>query len=397
MQKLVPGGGSTYSKRVSAFGSQHEMPAFAQNGDGAYLFDVDGNRYVDYVCGLAPILLGYNHPEINAAIVDQLKRGMLFSLPTELEVELAETLVELLPSVEMVKLFKTGAEGTSAAIRAARMSTGRAKILNCGYHGWHDWWAGTQDDPGVPLEFKQLSKSFAFNDLEAAASVMREWGGDIAAIIVTPALYGQNPAPGFLEGLRSLCDDHGSLLVFDEIITGFRFALGGAHEKYGVAADLHVFAKAIANGMPLAVLGGKSSAMSPLAQSWVTSTYAGETLSIVSALKTIEILKRGRVYEKLGRVSHALHSGMATIAASAGLDVNLNDCLNALRFDFSGDIPNDFNRRLLVESVNRGVLLRREGEHAISLCLNAALSVDDVNFTLDVIEHSVKTVLKANP
>lgn len=391
MQQLVPGGGSTYSKRVNAFHEPTCFPAFAMRGEGAYLIDVDGNRYLDFVAGLAPILIGYNDRRINEAIVKQLQNGVLYSLPSPLEIDLAEKIVEIIPNAEMVKLFKTGAEATSGAVRTARLVTGREKILSCGYHGWHDWWSVNSSPAGIPACLNDLTLPVPFNDLASAERLMVEHGDTVAAIIATPAIYGVNPAPGFLEGLRRLADRYGALLIFDEIITGFRFGVSGAQSLYNVDCDLAVFAKAIANGMPIAVLTGKRDVMEPMSRSWVTSTYAGETLSLAAALATIEILQEGSIYEHLSIVASHLHGSVQEVCSELNVDVHANDILNALRFDF---LPATEERGLsasqLIENcARRGVLLRREGDNGVSLCLIAAMSENDVDFALETISCAI--------
>lgn len=383
--RVIPGQTNTISKRVSAFGSPDAFPAYAARAEGATLYDVDGNAYIDYVAALAPIILGYNDARVNDKVRAQLARGVLFSLPSGQEVELSELLTQVVPGAESVRLMKSGAEATSAAVRTARLYTSRDRVLCCGYHGWHDWWVATQSSHGVPRAVAELTHAFAFGDLTAARALVAQHGRGVACIIVTPALYGQHPPEGFLSGLRALADEIGAVLIFDEIITGFRWALGGAQQRYAVSPDLAVFGKAMANGLPVAALTGRRALMEALGNNWVSSTFASEALSLAAAMETITILRDTDALEVVQRRADRIHAAMAGIAQAAAVRIRRFDALPALRFEF--DVPGvsrgALNDAFITECARRGVLIRRDGE-CFSLCLMAALSERQVERTLEV-------------
>jgi len=393
--KSIPGGTNTISKRVDAFAGIGHFPAFAEKGEGAYLEDIDGNRYLDYIAALAPIIIGYNDKRINEKIVDQLSKGVLFSLPTLAEIELSELLIEVIPCAEMVKLLKTGAEANSAAIRAARLHTNRELILSCGYQGWHDWWVVNQSQSGIPEQEKHLTLTFDFNDLKQAERLVQENKGKVACIILTAALYGCHPEKGFLSGLRELADRNGIVLIFDEVITGFRWALGGAQSYYGITPDLATFGKAMANGMPLAALVGKHEIMQPLKNNWITSTYASEALSIVAAIETIKILKNTNTIEQLYSHAKRLRAGLKNISARNQIEINVNDLVPVVVFDFNNKKASEenFQDNFLARCADKGVLLRKEKKLGFSMCLMAALTEQDLDETLLVIESVVQEIL----
>jgi len=289
--KTIPLASQTFSKSALNF-VEGASPLFLSHGKGAYVWDVDGNVFVDHVLGLLPVVLGYCDPDVDHAIEAQLRRGISFSLATELEVELAERLVHLLPSAEMVRFGKNGSDATSGAVRLARAATGRDRILLAGYHGWHDWYIGTTTrHMGVPEAVRDLSTKLPFNDLAVAAQEFEADPAGIAGVILEPAGT-DDPSDGYLQGLRDLCDRYGSLLIFDEIVTGFRADLRGAQHLYGVTPDLSAFGKAMANGMPLSALVGRASIMSLLDEVFISCTFGGEALSLAAALATIGKLER---------------------------------------------------------------------------------------------------------
>lgn len=382
---LTPGGTHTNGKRVTTFHQPGAFPAFATHGRGARLFDVDGREYIDYIAALGPIVLGYDEPRIRARIERQLKEGVLFSLPHPSEVELAEVLTQVVPCCEMVRFFKGGADATTAAVRCARLATGKSLILHHGYHGWHDWWAVTHTRAGIPAEVAGLTVGFNFNDPDSFRAVITEHGARAAAIVLTPAAYGVEPAPGFLELVRQEATRLGIVLVFDEIITGFRWALGGAQEKYGVMPDLAAIGKSMANGMPLSALVGRRELMAPLKDNWVSTTYAGEALAIVASLETIAILQEGRVYPRLYQLAATLNESIARLATEAGVPVTVGATLPAIRFTFPGERAAALAaaHRFVGICAAQGVLVRQE-RASVTLCLMAALTEADLAQTFEV-------------
>lgn len=288
--KTVPTATQTFSKSALnlVFGAS---PLFLERGQGARVWDVDGNEFIDFVLGLLPVVLGYCDPDVDAAIRRQLEKGIAFSLATELEAELAERLVRLIPCAEKVRFGKNGSDATSAAVRLARAYTGRDGIAVAGYHGWHDWYIGsTTRDLGVPRAVRELTHRFAYNDAGSLEDVLTAHAGDIAAIVLEPATL--IPAtPGFLEDVRTLADRHGALLVFDEIISGFRIDMGGAQAVAKVTPDLACFGKAMANGMPISAICGRDDVMGLMDEIFFSGTFGGETLSLAAAIATIDKLE----------------------------------------------------------------------------------------------------------
>ena len=268
-------------------------PKYLRRGKGAWVWDVDGNEFLDMTMAVGPLVLGYAHPAVNDAIRLQLEEGITFSLPHPLEVEVAEALRDAVPGVEAVRFSKTGADVTSAAVRLARAFTGRDRIVCCGYHGWHDWYIAVTDrSRGVPAAIADLTSTFEYGDLDSLDQAL---DGQTACVILEPAVF-DPPPPGFLEGVRERCERNGSLLIFDEMWTGFRLALGGAQERFGVRCDLATFSKALANGMPLSALAGRADVMRLLDRDvFFFTTFGGEALSLAAAKATLAELKAGEV------------------------------------------------------------------------------------------------------
>jgi glutamate-1-semialdehyde 2,1-aminomutase len=233
-------------------------PKYLKKGKGSHVWDVDGNEYLDYNMAIGPLSLGYCYPRVDEAIIAQLKDGITFSMMHELEVTLAELIHRVIPNAESIRISKTGADVTSAAVRVARAYTGRKKVLCCGYHGWHDWYISvTSRNSGIPEEVKDLSATFEYNDID---SVRQALDADVACVILEPFVF-EAPRDGFLQELKALCEANGTLLIFDEMWTGFRIAVGGAQEYFGVTPDLACYSKAFANGMPISLLTGRRDVM----------------------------------------------------------------------------------------------------------------------------------------
>src|SRR2546422_4445450 len=274
-RKVIPSCTQTFSKGPTQF-VQGVAPNFLERGRGSHVWDVDGNEYVDYVMALCPIVLGYDDPDVIAAVQRQLADGVTFSLAHPLEVEVAEALAKIVPCAEMVRFGKNGSDATAGAVRVARAYTGRDLVVCCGYHGWQDWFIGTTTrDRGVPGAVKALTKTFQYNDLKSLDRVLTEHRGQVAVVIMEPVIF-QEPAPGFLEGVRDLTHRHGALLVFDEIVTGFRFGLGGAQEYFGVTPDLACFGKGMANGLPISAIVGRADVMKLFEEVFFSFTFGGE-------------------------------------------------------------------------------------------------------------------------
>jgi glutamate-1-semialdehyde aminotransferase len=324
--RTIPWGTQTNSKRPKP-ALAGVMPAFIERGQGCRVYDVDGNEYIDYRAALGPILLGYCYPAVDRAVAAQLAKGVIFSMASPVEIEVAEAIAALLPWAEKVRFTKTGADASSAALRIARAYTGRAKFLSCSYHGWHDQFAAAAQGigRGVPEVLNEYVYSIPYGDAAAAERILAEQGADIAAIFTVPYDLGPHPSDAFLRRLRELATAHGALLIFDEIVTGFRLAKGGGAEYFGVEPDLVVVAKALANGFPLAAFCGKREVMAVLDtdQVLITTTYAGETLSLAASVATLAILRDEPVIEHIWRLGQRLMQGLEQAGRDAGLPVRV--------------------------------------------------------------------------
>ncbi|HXK10908.1 MAG TPA: aminotransferase class III-fold pyridoxal phosphate-dependent enzyme [Vicinamibacteria bacterium] len=385
---LIPAATQTLAKGPGQF-VRGVAPKYLARGRGARVWDVDGNEYLDFSMAVGPLSLGYCYPAVDDAVRAQLADGITFSLMHPLEVEVAELVRDVVPGAESVRYSKTGADVTSAAVRLARAATGREKVLCCGYHGWHDWFIATTDrSAGIPVAARELSFTVPYNDLEAAlASIDRE----TACVILEPVTF-EAPKPGYLEGLRGACDAAGALLVFDEMWTGFRLALGGAQERFGVRADLACFSKAIANGMPLGVLTGRRDVMALLEKDvFFFTTFGGEALSLAAAKATIGEMRAKGVPAQLARLGRRLKEGYDALARGCGLErvtacVGF-DCRTMVTFDASAGNP------LVLKSLVQQELLRRrilwQGFHNLSFSHTEA----DVDETLAAYAE-VLTILK---
>ncbi len=306
--RRIPGVTQTASKRPEAF-APGAFPDFVERGRGSHVWDVDGNEYVDFVMACGPVTLGYCYPAVDEAIRAQLERGIIFSRPSSLEGEVAERLAALVPCAEMTRFFKGGAEANSAALRLARAFTGRQMVLSCGYRGWHDQWAVAHTPAGIPPELRGLIGEFRYNDLGSLAQLLDVHKGEVAAVILD-AVSGEAPAPGFLQGVAGLARAAGALLIFDEIVTGFRLAPGGAQAHYRVTPDLAVFAKGIANGMPLSAVCGRRDVMMTANDVFMTLTYGDEQLSLAAARAALKEIAEKDVCGQIRRMGERLVAGV---------------------------------------------------------------------------------------
>jgi len=355
-ERLIPAGTQTLAKGPGQW-VRGAAPKYLSRGRGSHVWDVDGNEYVDLVMGVGPISLGYAHRAVDEAIAEQLADGITFSLMHPLEVEVAELVREMVPGAEMVRYSKTGCDVTSAAVRLARAFTGRSGVLCCGYHGWHDWYVGVTDrGAGIPESTRALTHTFRYNDLDSLAEALDQ---DTACVILEPMVF-EPPAPGFLEGVRDLCKQHGALLVFDEMWTGFRVALGGAQERFGVQADLVCFSKAIANGMPLSVLTGRAEVMRLCDKDvFFFTTFGGEALSLAAAKATLLEMRAHDVPRQLEQQGAKLMAGYRALVRELGIEYS--DCIglpcrSLVTFATSAGDPLELKSLVQQEMLERGVL-----------------------------------------
>ena len=317
-ERVIPIGSQTFSKSKLQF-PPGAAPLFLTHGDGGRVYDVDGNEYVDLVSALLPNVLGYRDPDVDLGIRRQLARGISFSLPTTLEMELAERLVKHIPCAEMVRFGKNGTDATSAAVRLARAATKRDRLVLLGYHGWQDWYIGaTTRNLGVPAAVSALSHLAPYGDLEAIEALFLKHPGEFAAVILEPMNTTEPPA-GYLQGLKDLANRHAALLIFDEIITGFRWSIGGAQARYGVTPDLACFGKAMGNGMPISAVVGRAEIMCLMENIFFSGTFGGETLSLVAAIATIDKIEREKVTDRLWAVGAELMAQVRARIAAVNL------------------------------------------------------------------------------
>jgi glutamate-1-semialdehyde aminotransferase len=391
--RLIPGATQTLAKGAGQY-VRGVAPKFLQRGRGARVWDVDGNQYLDFTMGVGPVVLGYGSPAVDAAIRAQLDDGISFSQTHPLEVEVAERINAIVPGAEMIRFGKNGCDVTTAAVRVARAFTGRDKVLCCGYHGWHDWYISVTDrGKGVPAAVGDLTHTIAYNDL---ASVEDALDDETACVILEPVTF-EAPKDGFLEKLKALCHARGALLIFDEMWTGFRLALGGAQQRFGVTADLACFSKAIANGMPLSALTGRADVMRLFERDvFFYSTFGGETLSLAAAAATMRELELQRVPEQLERLGSGLREAYNALAAELGLEYTKCvgfGCRTLVTFSATGAAtgadPLVMKSFVQQELIRRGVLWT--GFHNLS----AAHDSSDLDYVLGAYRAILPTLDRA--
>jgi glutamate-1-semialdehyde aminotransferase len=297
--KSIPLASQTFSKSLTQY-PRGVSPFFIERGKGSKVWDVDGNEYVDFVNSLAAVTLGYCDEDVDKAVQDQMKNGVLFSLPHKLEMEVAEKLINVIPCAEKVRFAKNGTDATSASIRIARAYTGKEHIAVCGYHGWQDWYIGsTTRDLGVPRAVKELTHKFEYNNLESLEKIFQEQ--ELACVIMEPMNI-EYPQDNFLKKVKELAHKNNALLIFDETVTGFRYSLGGAQELFDVTPDLATFGKGMANGYPLSAVVGSNEIMQKVEDIFFSGTFGGETLSLAATSKIIDKYEKERVTEYFAEV-----------------------------------------------------------------------------------------------
>ena len=361
----VAGFTSTGSKRPEAlFGGEYaDLPRTMTRSSGCRVWDAEGREYLDFIMALGAVALGYGHPEVNAAAVRAIGDGAVGPLPPVLEAELALDLRRLMPWVEQVRFLKTGAEAMAAAVRLARTATGREAVLGCGYHGWLDWCQG-QDARGVPAGTRALYAELPFNDAQRTRDLIRRAGDTLAAVVFEPVILAP-PDPAWLGVLREETERAGAVLIADEIKTIGRLAMGGGCERFGVRPDLVVMGKAIANGFPLAAVGGRADLMAGVARTWISSTLATEFVSLAAARATLAALQARRVPEQLGRIGAWLLDGLRGLAERyprhvRGVGGLPEMCCLLFHDDAVG-------ARVAVEAARGGVLFKRSAYNFVSM------------------------------
>jgi glutamate-1-semialdehyde 2,1-aminomutase len=390
--ELIPGATQLVSRRPSRF-AQGVSPVYASRAQGARFWDVDGNEYIDWVSGIGAIILGYADPVVDEAVRQQIAAGTIYSINHELELELAEELVRMIPCAEMVRYAKCGGEACAIAVRIARGVTGRDKILFCGYHGWHDWYLAANlsaeanlnthlfpgiEPIGVPRALEGTAVPFPYGDLAALGELLDRERGQVAAVIMEP-LRSEQPPAGYLAGVAKLCREHDAVFIFDEVSSGFRFGLQGAQGYVGVTPDMAVFAKHISNGYPMAAVVGTRTVMEPSARMFISSTYWSDTIGLRAALATLrEIRKRG-VPAYLNRLGAELQKRLNETAQAGGLNVHCGGLSVHPSLQFAVDDP-EMKRKLATLFIQE---MAKRGCHGYtSFYLNAAQGSAEIEQTV---------------
>lgn len=390
--RLIPGGTQLLSRRPSKF-AYGVSPVYAVSAKGARFVDLEGREYIDWVSGIGAIILGYADPVVDEAVREQIGKGTIYSINHELEVELAEELVALVPCAQMVRYAKCGGEACAIAVRIARGATGRDKVLFCGYHGWHDWYLAANlttegsldahlfpgiDPTGVPRCLEGTAIPFPYGNAGALGELLDQHRGQIAAIIMEP-LRSEWPPEGYLEAVRKLASDAGVVLIFDEVSTGFRFSPGGVQPVLGVEPDMAVFAKSISNGYPMGAVVGRRAVMEPAARMFISSTYWSDTIGLRAALTTLREIRRRNVPDQLDRLGQTLQTRLNRAAEESGAPVHCGGVRVHPQLTFDVDDPL-LKRKLATLYIQE---MAKRGCHGYaSFYLNAAQGDAEVEQTI---------------
>lgn len=382
-KKVIPCATQTLSKGYTQW-SVGACPLFLKSSKGCQVYDVDGNAYIDYGMGLGPFILGYCDPDVNRAVSEQLEKGTMFTLPSPLETEVAEIIVEKVPCAEMVRFGKNGSDATSAAVKLARAYMGKEKIIICGYHGWHDWYiASTERNKGIPKCYKDLVIPLKYNDIEGLKEIIKKYKDEIAGLIMEP-VTAIPPENNFLEEVRKITKENNIVLIFDELFTGFRWSIGGAQKYFNVTPDLACFGKAVANGYPISVITGKKEIMEKFEEVFFSFTYGGETLSLAAVVATIKKLEAEDVYGHIEKWGNYLKEEIKKLIIKHNLEKYISIIGYPFKtvFNFSGvDNPMEIKTFFQQECAKRGVLFI--GYHLVSF----AHKKEHIDFTLEVYDQ----------
>jgi len=382
----VPGFTSTGSKRPDAlFGPDPgpDAPAQMVRASGCRVWDRSGREYLDYVMALGAVALGYGHPDVNRAAQEAIAAGVVGPLPPVAEEELAEALAARIPWLERVRFLKTGAEAVAAAVRLARVTTGRDHVLGCGYHGWLDWCQGGAE--GIPAAVRSLFAELPFNDVAAAREMIRERGRELAAVVVEPLVVTE-PSREWLQVLREETERVGAVLVFDEIKTAFRLAVGGAAERYDVRPDLVVLGKALANGFPLAAVGGRADVMEGATRTWISSTLATEGVALAAARATLDVFEREDVCGHLHRVGTRLLHGLHDLQRRHPNAIT--GVAGVAEMSFLHCATEELSRSVALGAAKRGLLFKRTAYNFVSL----AHDERTIDRTLEILSETLREV-----
>ena len=360
IKKVSPHYTQTFSRSPTSF-VEGVFPVFAEKAYGAYFTDVDGNNFIDYLLALGPITLGYNYPVVNQAIINQLKDGMLFSLPHKKELELSELLCKTVPHSQMVKFEKSGSNAVTGALRAARAITNRDKVAYCGSGGvWHDWYAAAiSRDGGVPKFNDDLIKVFDYNDIDGLEEIFEENKNEIAAVVFEPTVY-EKPVTDFLSKIRKITDTNNTILILDEVVTGFRFAIGGGQEYFNLKGDFVCFGKGMGNGLPISAITGPEEFMKIFDKLWVSSTNSSETLSLAGTIATITEMQNNQTIPHCWNVGLKLFDGWNSIAKTHGINAFMTGYPIRMAMECKDTKNNEslaLKALILQEMVKRGIFM----------------------------------------
>ncbi len=383
--KVIPWATQTNAKRYDA-GMIAARPPFIKRAKGCRMWDLDNKEYIDFRCSLGPIILGYQYAEIDNAVRAQMDKGTLFSMASPLETETAEAILETVGWADKIRFMKTGADACACCLRLARSFTGRDHLLTSGYHGYQDWFALAQPNSGVPESLNDYVHSIDYGDLEAIDRIFDRWGEQLAAALIAPVEWHLEPSPEYLQKLRAKCDEYGTLLVFDEVLTGFRPGKRGAQEYFGITPDLSAYAKGMANGYPLSAYAGKARYMDTLNQMIITITYAGKTLSLAASKAVMEVFQREPVFEHIFAMGDRLRKGFDGIFDEFDFPAHTVGLAPAvtIAFEGSGEQSSDRRRGFFNILYEKGIFANNEWFISYS---HQACDIDE---TLDKMREAVK-------
>jgi glutamate-1-semialdehyde aminotransferase len=389
-KNVIPHLTGTFTRSAHSF-VEGVYPVYIKSAEGSHFTDVDGNKYLDYLCGIGPITLGYNYQKVNDAIIAQLKNGILFSLPHPLEVELSELISQTIPHAEMVKFEKTGSNAVTGAVRAARYITKRNKIAYCGSGGvWHDWWATVVSrDGGVPEFNRDLISIFDYNDIGGLEQIFENNPNQIAAIVLEPTIF-EKPQKDFLKKVRKLADQNNTILILDEIVTGFRFDIGGAQKYFDIKGDLVCFGKGMGNGLPISAITGPAEFMKRFDDLWVSSTNNPETLSMAGTKAVINEMKEKNTISHCWEIGTKLFNNWNRITEENNLNIKMIGYPIRMKIECKNSqdkISESLKALFLQEMVKKGIFFP-PGQCFLSY----SHSDDDINHTLQKLEQSCQEI-----
>ena len=389
---VIPHQTGTFSRSASHF-VEGVYPSYIESAQGSHFTDVDGNEFLDYLCALGPITLGYNYEPVNKAILEQLKKGILFSLPHRIEVEAAEKISQIIPNAEMVKFEKSGSNAVTGAVRAARALTKRDKVAYCGSGGvWHDWQAAmVSKDGGVPKFNHELIKVFDYNDSEGLEQIMEDNSEEIAAVILEPTIY-EKPQKDFLKKVRKITDDNNSILILDEVITGFRFDLKGGQKYFDIKGDIVCFGKGMGNGLPISAITGPTEFMKIFDELWVSSTNNSESLSLAGTIAVIEEMEQKKTIDHCWKMGSKLFENWNKICKENNVNSEIYGYpvrMNMKCMDKSGKISQELKAVILQEMIKKNIFISPSW-----LAVSYSHSEQDIENTLLALDEVCRYIRK---